>query len=138
MKPVYDIEGLETEAGVEATIPIEAPTGEEAVRRASAEGLERARVVGVHQAHPSDASARSSDPERMSAGELVDKSGPVLRPRILVGWLLLLFAVPAAVLGCSVLGNLFGLPLPIVIGMEVVAVVVIVGLAIQSFRRFWS
>ena len=135
MTPVYQIEGTETEAGVAATIPIEASTGDEAVRKAGAQGLKQARVVGVRESGTPVPSRHSGV---MPAEELVEKTSVTVRGRTLQGWLLLLFAIPAALLVCSALGSLFEWPWLLVSLIEIVAVLIIVALAIRSFRPYWT
>lgn len=133
--PIYDVQGVESEAGVTTSVPIEAPTRQKAEEQAKRQGIAHATVVGIHNEpheHGDDESVQ------MPANELVEKSGLTIQPRIVAGWLLLLFALPAAVAATAWLSQMLELSTGALIAAELVVVAVIAALAVQMFRRFWT
>ncbi len=132
--PVYEIHGVEEEAGVTTSVPIQARSENDAIEEAHRQGILDAHVVGLHS-QPED---QIDEPVEMPANELIDKSGPTIQPRVLTGWILLLFALPAFVSLTAWIGAKIGIATGVIIAAEIIGVLIIVAIAIQMFRRYWS
>jgi hypothetical protein len=133
--PVYEIHGVEEEAGVTTSVPIQAPTETEAIEEAHRQGILDARVVGLHENY---ASQPEHEEVAMPANELVEKSSPIVQPRIAAGWLLLLFALPAYVTMVAWVGPELGLATGVIIAAEIIGVLIIIAIAVVMFQRYWK
>ncbi|MCC6906789.1 MAG: hypothetical protein IT430_02500 [Phycisphaerales bacterium] len=132
--PVYEIHGVEEEAGVTTSVPIKARSEDDAIEEAHRQGILDAHVVGLHN----EPATQIDEPVEMQANELIEKSGPTIQRRVLAGWVLLLFALPALVSLTAWIGAQMGLANGIIIAAEVIGAMVIILIAVQMFRRFWS
>ncbi len=139
--PVFEIQGVEGEAGLTTRVPIEAPDRKAALRTAAHQGLLEAHVVGLRDEEDDGAQAEVPAPAEaveMSTEELLDKTGPYVRRRVLIGWLLLLGALPAAMMASQWVSSGLDWPMWLTLTIQGGLGLAIVIWAVQLFRWYWK
>jgi len=132
--PVYEIRGIEEEAGITTSIPIKAKSEGEAIAEARREGIADAHVVGRHGASPEE---MEQDVE-MRSNELIEKTGPAMPRRVMFGWVLLLIVLPVFVTLTHWLGARFDVANESVMIIDAIGLAVIILMVVQVFGRYWG
>lgn len=131
---VYEIRGIEEEAGVTTSIPIRAQSEADAIEEAKREGIADAHVVGRHGESPEE----MEEAVEMRSNELIEKTGPAMPKRVMFGWVLLLIILPTFVTLVNWLGAKYGVANDSVFIIDAIGLVVIILMALQMFGLYWG
>ena len=135
----YRVTGIDQESGTRATDKITAATLAEAAAKARRRAITPESVEPSNAPAPADADApsRAGSDAGMPPWELIEKSTPRAHKRVLLGWGLLLFALPLSIYVLFIATNQIE-PDWLALVLQIVVPLAIIAAAVWSFSTYWK